>query len=1168
MRPALDNRLFTKGSLWLLCLWSLLFFSTCTPPDNKQVDRLNDLSYACHYRNLDSTRIYANRALALAKAYDDGQAEALNNLAFYHIAKMQYRKASNELKQVAQITDNQIELLVADIQQMRLCQRESRNKEFYDYMDDANRCLRRINEEDGMLPTRAQKRMTYARSELAIVTSTYYYYIGLEQPSVKAIHSIDPDNDLRGDTAQQLNYAYNVGAGGIVSNASATQVAQTEFDYLFNCYLLAQKSRMPYWEANALQALSEHLQDSLARAQLVRDNPLAIRYLNPYNMADSLLSGYLAQRSLDLFSAYCDSYQVAGAYRTLATCYWQIGDNESALICLNDALRKDTLVNQAPDLVASIREQLSVVYSALNDKQQSDYNRNIYLDLHQQTRQDRLLESRADQLNRSSAQLNGMIVAVVAAIVLLCVLLYVFNLLRLRSDRKNTIQALLEPLQQWKARNTEYFSQLKSRYEDINEAYSLNVIHIANNKKRSLEQRAKISLVNSVMPFIDRMLHEIDRLRRHSEAPEVRRERYGYIVELIDKIDEYNTILTQWIQMRQGELSLHIESFPLQQLFDVIGRSRMSFQLKGITLNVTPTEDVVKADRVLTLFMINTIADNARKFTPKGGTVTISSKATESYVEISVEDNGQGLSTDSLSSIFDHKVYNGHGFGLMNCKGIIEKYRKISQIFSVCQLSAESTEGQGSRFFFRLPRGVVRLLIGVVMLMGTITASATTSPRNSLLDRASQYADSAYFSNIRGTYERTLLFADTCRFYLNRFYLSQHPDGHIMMKNADDSSAVPAEVKWYHDSLPTEYGVILDIRNESAVAALALHKWQLYQYNNKVYTQLFKEVSADNTLSSYCKQMRRSEANKTIAVVILVLVLLLILPAYYFIYYRRILHYRYCLEKVKNINCILSCDTSAEHKLSEIHPLLSDRFPEKLQVVVQQILEALRSSADKDKQSKENIELAEDEKRRAEFEDERLHVSNSILDNCLSTLKHETMYYPSRIRQLVDGSDENLQSMEELANYYKELYTILSGQAMRQVESMHIENVNLSLDSVLPEAKTLDTDVQLQGDRVLLKYLFDLLRKQAGGKAMTVSLEKQPKYAVISLLATSLHFTDRECLNLFQPAIDHIPYLLCRQIARDHGEASGHRGCGISAIPSPQGVVFVVTLPRGKEGNN
>ena len=109
---------------------------------------MNDLSYACHYRNLDSTRIYANRALALAKAYDDGQAEALNNLACYHIAKMQYRKASNELKQVAQITDNQIELLVADIQQMRLCQRESRNKEFYDYFADANRFLRRINQED------------------------------------------------------------------------------------------------------------------------------------------------------------------------------------------------------------------------------------------------------------------------------------------------------------------------------------------------------------------------------------------------------------------------------------------------------------------------------------------------------------------------------------------------------------------------------------------------------------------------------------------------------------------------------------------------------------------------------------------------------------------------------------------------------------------------------------------------------------------------------------------------------------------------------------------------------------------------------------------------------------------------------------------------------------
>ena len=57
----------------------------------------------------------------------------------------------------------------------------------------------------------------------------------------------------------------------------------------------------------------------------------------------------------------------------------------------------------------------------------------------------------------------------------------------------------------------------------------------------------------------------------------------------------------------------------------------MSFQMQGVKLDVEPTDAVVKADRILTLFMINTIADNARKFTPEGGKVTISAKFLTSW---------------------------------------------------------------------------------------------------------------------------------------------------------------------------------------------------------------------------------------------------------------------------------------------------------------------------------------------------------------------------------------------------------------------------------------------------------------------------------------------------------------------------------------------------------
>ena len=58
------------------------------------------------------------------------------------------------------------------------------------------------------------------------------------------------------------------------------------------------------------------------------------------------------------------------------------------------------------------------------------------------------------------------------------------------------------------------------------------------------------------------MIHEVDRLMMGNDTEEVRQERYTYISELTDKINQYNSILTDWIQMRQGAINLRIESFP------------------------------------------------------------------------------------------------------------------------------------------------------------------------------------------------------------------------------------------------------------------------------------------------------------------------------------------------------------------------------------------------------------------------------------------------------------------------------------------------------------------------------------------------------------------------------------------------------------------------------
>ena len=128
----------------------ILVFSACSPSDRQVVDKLNSLSYAYHYRSLDSTAHFDRQAAEQSARYGDGKAEALNHLAFVSIIRMHYDEARQLLDSIPSITDNQLELLVADVQQMRLCQRCSHNREFYDYSERAREALRRMRAKYGL----------------------------------------------------------------------------------------------------------------------------------------------------------------------------------------------------------------------------------------------------------------------------------------------------------------------------------------------------------------------------------------------------------------------------------------------------------------------------------------------------------------------------------------------------------------------------------------------------------------------------------------------------------------------------------------------------------------------------------------------------------------------------------------------------------------------------------------------------------------------------------------------------------------------------------------------------------------------------------------------------------------------------------------------------------
>ena len=117
------------------------FFSCTDMVPTKEVrliDSLNGKAYAYRYRSLDSSYKYANEAYRQVNFYKSGKAEASNNLGFCAFMAMDFDRAEALHKEVYKLTKNELELLIADIGLMKICQRTAMNKEFYDYR---NSCL-------------------------------------------------------------------------------------------------------------------------------------------------------------------------------------------------------------------------------------------------------------------------------------------------------------------------------------------------------------------------------------------------------------------------------------------------------------------------------------------------------------------------------------------------------------------------------------------------------------------------------------------------------------------------------------------------------------------------------------------------------------------------------------------------------------------------------------------------------------------------------------------------------------------------------------------------------------------------------------------------------------------------------------------------------------------
>jgi len=84
-----------------------------------------------------------------------------------------------------------------------------------------------------------------------------------------------------------------------------------------------------------------------------------------------------------------------------------------------------------------------------------------------------------------------------------------------------------------------------------------------------------ISLLFQLHPLVTQRFYHLD----HEK---IKKEKYQYIDELVTTINEYNDILALWIKMKQGTLSLNIETFDLNK---VNARSAFTITVVGSISN-------------------------------------------------------------------------------------------------------------------------------------------------------------------------------------------------------------------------------------------------------------------------------------------------------------------------------------------------------------------------------------------------------------------------------------------------------------------------------------------------------------------------------------------------------------------------------------------------------